>query len=613
MLTPARWLSTCVAFVALLAACDDPDPVGPGLLLRLTGAAPTNLTATANSYSDISLAWQDNSTNENGWEVHRSTTGPTGTFTLFTAYPWPNTTTGGNSGLQGSTEYCYKVRSYKDQGRQVSYSDFSNVACATTLAAPVTAAPSDVSAAPDPGGRIRVSWTDNAADESGFRVERSATSSGPWTALGTTGPNIVGFIDRQPPAAEQPACYRVFAYNSFGDSQGSNVDCTVMPNAPSALAATATGSNVDLTWTDNSAVEDSFEVHRWTASFQFIVLATLPANTTSYRDPGLVDDTYWYQVRATKDGGSSPGSNNASATVVTMPPIAPSGVDAVPGSSSAIDVTWTDASTNEEGFRLERSSDGGATWVTAATAGPGWQAIRDGGLRSEQQACYRVVAFNRLGDSPPSNTDCATPPAAPSNLVATTVEGLAIDLTWTDNSGVEDGYEVQRVFTDCGYEWGEWVCYSYYEPIATLGPNATSYRHSGLNPGEYYTYVVMALKDGGRSDPSNEAAAWSDLPPAAPSNLSATGVSSGQIDLAWTDNSSDEEWFGIARCQGDALACDDASFVWLPGGTGANATTFSDTGLQPGTTYTYRVVACRGGQCSDPSNEATASTPAAQE
>lgn len=100
--------------------------------------------------------------------------------------------------------------------------------------------------------------------------------------------------------------------------------------------------------------------------------------------------------------------------------------------------------------------------------------------------------------------DCTTLPTAPSDLVATPggALGEVINLTWVDNSGVEDGYEVQRLFTYCDYDG----CYSYYETIATLGPNATSYNDSwDILPGATYTYLVFALKEAGRSDPSNEA------------------------------------------------------------------------------------------------------------
>jgi len=78
--------------------------------------------------------------------------------------------------------------------------------------------------------------------------------------------------------------------------------------------------------------------------------------------------------------------------------------------------------------------------------------------------------------------------------------GEVIDLGWADNSGVEDGYEVQRQF--CGYHGCG------YGTIATLGPNATSYSDWDVLPGNTYTYRVVALKEDGRSDPSNEATVY---------------------------------------------------------------------------------------------------------
>jgi hypothetical protein len=512
-MTVVRWRSvpTSMLLVGLLSACDNPDPLAPSFATaRGAPAAPTNLTATALSYQDIGFAWQDNSTNEAGWEVFRSTTGPTGTFTLFTVYSSPNITQGANGGLQASTQYCYQVRAFSalgQSGKVRAYSDFSNTACATTPGLPVPAAPSNVSAAPDAWGRIRVTWTDNAADETGFRVERSATSSGPWTTLGTTGANAVSFDDWQPPTAEQPACYRLFAFNSFGDSPASNADCTTMPAAPSGLTAIATGSNVDLAWTDNSGVEDGFQVRRWTASTDIVVVATLPANATTYRDVGLADDTYWYQVLATKDGGTSGTSNNASAAVVTVPPASPSAADAVPAGSTVAAVNWVDNATNEAGFRVERSTDGGASWVVAGTAGADETWFYDSEQPSEQTLCYRVIAFNSLGDSPPSNADCTTLPAAPSNLVATPIDPQTVDLTWTDNSSVEDGYVVGYFYFD-DYNW-IWV----FQDVADLPANATSYRLTWLASDTYY---VVATKDGGLSDYAGVSVIGGAAPAAAP-------------------------------------------------------------------------------------------------
>jgi len=509
-----------LGLLALLTACDDPGPLAPYFASR-AGApvAPTNLVATPYSFEMITFSWQDNANNEGGFEVWRSTTGPSGTFTLFTTYP-ANTTQGGNSGLLPSTQYCYEVRAFTllgQSGKIRDYSDFSSSACATTKGLPVPAAASNVSAVPVYGGNaIQVGWTDNSADESGFRIERAVASGGPWTSLGTTWANAVAFYDwqlpAQPPAADQPACYRVFAFNNYGDAQSSNVPCTAIPAAPSNVAATASGSDVNVTWTDNSAVEEGFQVLRGDAPYNLSVVATLPANANTYHDPGLPDNTYYYRVLATKDGGTSRESNTANVVVLTTPPAAPSTTAVVPISSSGVYLNWSDNSTNEAGFRVERSHDGGASWAPLAVGpiGPNVNYVIDEGLPSEQAVCYHVIAFNSLGDSPASNPPaCATPPAAPTGLFASPGDAGTIDLTWADNSGVEDFYQVRRLtlLTYCD-DYGS--CYDYYDyvEIATLGPNVTSYHDAGLNSGESHTYIVVALqRDGGQSDPSNEATA----------------------------------------------------------------------------------------------------------
>jgi fibronectin type III domain protein len=179
-------------------------------------------------------------------------------------------------------------------------------------------------------------------------------------------------------------------------------------------------------------------------------------------------------------------------------PAAPTAVDAIPQSSSSIALYWAAPSSSSiDGFRVERSKDAGASWSSAGTVPWVQTSVGDFDLVSDQQVCYRVFAFNSAGDSPPSTVDCATPPAAPTGLSATPVEGLAIDLNWIDTN-VEEGYEVRQLIDDCTY----WYCYQYWVTIAFLGADVTSYRVSGLNDGQFYWFAVIALKDGGYSDPS---------------------------------------------------------------------------------------------------------------
>jgi len=88
--------------------------------------------------------------------------------------------------------------------------------------------------------------------------------------------------------------------------------------------------------------------------------------------------------------------------------------------------------------------------------------------------------------------------------------------------------------------------------------------------------------------------------PAAPTNLAATVVSSSQIDLAWTDNATDEDRFEVERCLG--AGCTDFARIAI---RGADVTSFSDGSAAPSTTYSYRVRARNVGGPSDYSNVAT--------
>ncbi len=90
-------------------------------------------------------------------------------------------------------------------------------------------------------------------------------------------------------------------------------------------------------------------------------------------------------------------------------------------------------------------------------------------------------------------------------------------------------------------------------------------------------------------------------PPAAPSNLTATTLSSTEIDLAWQDNSGDEDDFQIQ------LAADGGNFSNL-GSAPAGSTAAEIFNLDPETTYTFRVRARNAGGNSDWSNEASATT-----
>lgn len=102
------------------------------------------------------------------------------------------------------------------------------------------------------------------------------------------------------------------------------------------------------------------------------------------------------------------GRLNASNAMGYIIPPAPSGLIATPFSDSQIDLTWTDNSLNESGFRIERKKGSGGTYNVIATVGANITAYSDNGLSSGTTYFYRIKAYNNGGESLPSEEAIAT-------------------------------------------------------------------------------------------------------------------------------------------------------------------------------------------------------------
>lgn len=70
---------------------------------------------------------------------------------------------------------------------------------------------------------ITVTWTDNASDETGFKLERSLTGSGDWSQVATLVANVTTYPDTGL-SPNTTYYYRVLAYNGDGNSSYSNTD-----------------------------------------------------------------------------------------------------------------------------------------------------------------------------------------------------------------------------------------------------------------------------------------------------------------------------------------------------------------------------------------------------
>src|SRR5205807_430666 len=123
-----------------------------------------------------------------------------------------------------------------------------------------------------------------------------------------------------------------------------------------------------------------------------------------------------------------------------------------------------------------------------------------------------------------------------------------------------------------------------FSQVAVLG-NVTSYKDTGLSAGSKYYYEVAASNASGTSALSNVANATTTaapVPPAAPSNLTATAVSTSEIDLSWMANSSNATSFKVERST-------DGNIFTQIGTAAGSASSYNNTGLTASTKYYYRV------------------------
>jgi len=206
--------------------CDDPvlAPVLIAAGARMTTMppipnAPSSLTATATSSSTIDLGWRDNANNEIGQRIERSV-GSSNNYALLENVG-ANITAFTDSQLIDGTKYYYRLLAFNIGGS----STYSNQRLATT---PLNS-PTSLTATAVSSSQVNLNWTDNSMSETGYLVERKATSAGNWAQIGSVGMNVQSYTDRYNFRSGTTYYYRVRATNGTIYSGYSNTP-HVKPN-----------------------------------------------------------------------------------------------------------------------------------------------------------------------------------------------------------------------------------------------------------------------------------------------------------------------------------------------------------------------------------------------
>ena len=339
-------------------------------------AAPSSLTASAPSPTQVSLNWLDNSTNETGFLVERKT--GAGTYAILTTVG-AGVTSFTDAAAAAGTQYTYRVAATGTAGN----SAFSNEATVTTPAAN--------GQTPYGGSPWAMPGTVQAEnfDEGGEGIAYHDTSSGnEGGAYRTTGVDLEGTSDTGG------------GFNIGYIKVGEWVEYTIsVPSAGSytlelRVASNDTGGVMHVEFdgvnkTGSLTIPNTGGWQTWqtlsvpvqlSAGQQVVRMAFDAAGAGGY-----VGNLNWFKLSTASSGL----------------PVAPSNLLAV-NSPTQVSLSWQDNSTNETGFLIERKSGTGA-YAVLATVAAGTTAYSDATAWASTQYTYRVTATGSNGKSAPSN------------------------------------------------------------------------------------------------------------------------------------------------------------------------------------------------------------------
>lgn len=303
------------------------------------------------------------------------------------------------------------------------------------------------------------------------------------------------------------------------------------------------------------------------------------ANSTTFGETltATVSSGTYYVVVASHGSYGDVGQYTLSGSVqpvVVQNVAAPTGLIATGGNN--VSLAWADNATNETGYRVQRSTDGGTTFVNVATLGTNATNFVDNTGAAGSTYTYRVSAFNATQTVYSGNATATLVTSAPTGLTATAASTSQINLAWNNVTG-ETGFRIER--SADGTNWST---------LATVGADVTGFQNTGLAAGTTYHYRVFATNAGGASAASNAASAATQAAvvvspiPAAPTNLVATKTGTTSVRLNWTDNATNE--------QGTTVEYSVNGSTWYRlGNVGANVTSVNISGLSSGYTYYWRV------------------------
>ncbi len=304
-------------------------------------------------------------------------------------------------------------------------------------------------------------------------------------------------------------------------------------------------------------------------------------------------------------------------------PDRPENLKANPVSPTSIVISWKEPVMEDNipditGYKIEYRIGSGDYITAVENSGSTSTSFIHKGLDSDDTYHYRVYSINSAGTSDSTSSVSAKPEhtTTPTALTASAISPNQIKLSWLPPSETFgqsiSGYKILREINTGIYD----------DSVGSTNAGTTTFIVSNLQTDKTYTYAVSANIGFGYTGESPSASATprddstdtTEDPitstavdvsiPSPPIKLTATIVSSSQINLVWSAPVED----GNSPILGYKIEVkkDGGYYTTLVADTESTTKTYSHKNLSTNSKYTYRVSAINDAGTSDPSNEFTA-------
>ena len=609
-----------------------------GFVTRSQAQAPTAPTFNSVSFSILSsdyygflLQWTDNSNNETSFEVYFSySPNPVTAFAVQTGLP-ANSTQAHiylvNGALPANTTVYFWVLA-----KNGDLNGTSNSLPLTWNGSNTFNPPTDVTSSFPSTNVFRLNWTDNSNSEEYTEIWARDTSNvanafqliagAPWNIVQQDlyyylqpGVSYEIKLRQRKHSGAYGSGLLYTAYTTPFTVTAPGTYSATPPAAPTNLSVaafidTANGNanGFGVYFDDASTDETGFEFQdkaAGAADTTFASLGVMNGATGTNLSYGTDISGYTagagrdFRVRALRGNGPfaipSAFTATSGATLASFNAPADLRVTA-PADNGRVQFFWSDNATAETGYQIEYRYGTSGTFTSLGTLSTtDYSRYQNSGgigvFTPSSTVQFQIAATN--GSTLTGYSNIATvvmpPLTAPTNLAHTTPANERVVLTWTDNSGNEDAYQVLGLFP------GD----STFSSFGFVAANTTTATIDGIPPGtQFRVRASYGSGPDGYSDVSNTITANPVFSP--PTALTATAASDRQINLTWTDNSAAEAGYAI-YCKPST----DSQFQFC-GVVGENVSTFSarfvdsgfNTPFTPNTTYQFEVYAFFGSSLS---------------